>query len=247
MFLRAAAFLVAVELFCAPVRAAAPAAPHWRFQNPFCSAVAAVGPLSDGSGYALDVAAPGGTTIEAHVTLVSATAAYDAHLPDTNLSGAVGDRRSDPIVVKLPSADTVKYFFLDSYAIDRGTNVTCPSYVFPIGETIAGSAGDATTVRATLLQALSHLACGAMYQEPNAPRDAGGLIGRYGNRPLSVELQVYVDSSGHAIEQQVLSSSGVEGVDAAALGIVAQQQYRPAEFLCTPVVGELRVRLEYEP
>jgi TonB family protein len=246
MFLRVAAFLVAVGLSCTPVRAAE-SAPQWKFENPFCSAIAAVAPLSDGSGYALDVAASSGTTIEAHVTLVSASAAYDAHLPDTNLYGPVGDRRSEPVVVKLPSADALKYFFLDSYAIDRGTHVTCPSYVFPVGETISGSAGDATAVSATPLQTLGHLTCGAMYQGPSAPSDAGGLIGHYGNRPLSVELRVYVDSRGRAINQQVLSSSGVEGVDSAALGIVAQQQYRPAEFLCTPVVGELLIRLEYQP
>ena len=247
MFFRVAALLVAVGLSCVPVCAAEPAAPHWQFENPFCSAVAAVAPLADGSGYALDVAASSGTTIEAHITLVSAGAAYDAHLPDTNLSGPAGDRRSEPVVVKLPSPDALKYFFLDSYAVDRGTNVTCPSYVFPVGETISGSAADATVVPATPLQTLGHLTCGAMYQEPNAPSEAGGLIGRYGNRPLSVELRVYVDSGGRAIRQQVLSSSGVDGVDAAALGIVAQQQYRPAKFLCTPVVGELRIRLEYQP
>jgi TonB family protein len=247
MFFRVAAFLAAAGLSCVPVRAAEPAAPHWQFDNPFCSAIAAVAPLRDGSGYALDVAASSGTTIAAHVTLVSASAAYDAHLPDTNLSGPVGDRRSEPVVVKLPSSDALKYVFLDSYAIDRGTSVTCPSYVFPVGEAISGAAGDATVLSATPLQTLGHLTCGAMYQEPSAPGDAGGLIGRYGNRPLSVELRVYVDSGGRAIRQQVLSSSGVEGVDAAALGIVTQQQYRPAKFLCTPVVGELRIRLEYQP
>ncbi|MGC1759371.1 MAG: hypothetical protein WA742_08460, partial [Candidatus Cybelea sp.] len=68
MFFRVAASLVAVGLSCVPVCAAESAAPHWQFENPFCSAIAAVAPLADGSGYALDVAASSGTTIEAHVT-----------------------------------------------------------------------------------------------------------------------------------------------------------------------------------
>jgi hypothetical protein len=243
---KSAAFLVTLGLSFGAVRAAGSSAADWKYANPFCGAVAEVAPLSDGSGYGLLLATASGTTIEAHVTLISDTDAYDAHISDTNLLGPPEDRESAPVAIRLPTADTVKYYFVDSYAIDRGGSVTCPSYIFAIGSAISGSAG-ATATFAQHLQALGQLKCAHAYQGPSTRRDAEGIVGHFGNRPLSTKLDVYVDSNGRAVDEKVVRSSGVEGVDAAAVGNVAQQLFVPAEFLCTPVVGELEVRVDYKP
>jgi Gram-negative bacterial TonB protein C-terminal len=126
--------------------------------------------------------------------------------------------------------------------------VTCPSYVFPIGEPMAESAGGAPVIAATRLQSLGRLTCGRMYRDPSGPEDFSGLlIGQYGNRPLSVKLHVYIDSNGNAIDEKVIGSSGFHAVDVTAVGIVQQQKFNPAEFLCTPVVGEMLLQLDYRP
>jgi len=238
---------VAVLASFMPARADdAPPAP-WKYDNPFCKVLAAVAPLGDGRRYAIELLAQSGVTVAAHVTLISASDAYQAAIPDTNLEGSTDNREMTPVVFALPAPDKIQYVFVDSYAIDRTSNVTCPSFVFPIGDPIKAPAGDIATLSAPHLQSLGKLSCGHAYQDVEMGREPGGLIGHYGNKRLSVTYHVYVDSAGHAINEKLLQTSGVQGVDAAALGSIQQHQYVPARFLCTPVVGELDMTMEYVP
>lgn len=245
---RAAALLVVALLGSfAPAHAGVEPSARWKYANPFCKVIAAVAALGDGKRYAVALSAEGGTTISAHVTLVSATDAYAAAVPDMNLEGSMENRELPAIVFALPSADKIEYYFVDSYAIDRGASVTCPSYVFPIDAPIAAPAGEIATIAAQHLQALGKLPCGRIYQDVGAGGYLGDMVGHYGNRRLSVTFHVYVDSAGHAIREQLLESSGVEGIDATALGSIQEHQYVAARFLCTPVVGELNIRMDYVP
>jgi hypothetical protein len=245
MIRRSAALLVA--LTCPIASARADTAQHWKYDNPFCGAVAAVVPLGDGTRYGVDVFADHGTTLAAHVTLVGDTDAYDANVPDTNLLGTKEDRKIQPLVVTVPSGTKIHYFFVDSYAIDGGASVTCPSYVFPVGAPMPDGDGGANVVPAQHLQAIGKLACGHVYRDPETGRDPSGIIGIYGSRPLTASYHVYIDSSGRAVREDLIKSSGVEGVDSAALGIIQHQQFVPAQFLCTPVVGEMDLTLDYNP
>lgn len=237
-----------------PAKADAASPIDWRYDNPFCDVIAAVVPLPDvvasstpvaGSvRYAVGLFARRGTTLAAHVTLVSDGYAYDALVPEAILSGSLEDRHHEPIVVTLPAPDELKYFFVDSYALDGAASVTCPSYVFPIGETAQAQVTGARVIPAVLLQPIGKLPCGKMYQDVGASK-YGGVIGHYGDKPLSVTYRVYIDSSGRAISEKLLHSSGVEGVDSAALGSIQQEEFQPARFLCTPVVSELEIRMDY--
>jgi len=83
---RAAAFIAALASLAVGARAAdLPAAP-WKHVNPFCDVLAAVAPIAGGSQYALELYAARGTTLDAHVTAISESDAYDVHVADTNLS-----------------------------------------------------------------------------------------------------------------------------------------------------------------
>jgi hypothetical protein len=256
MFCRVAAFSMALVSLGIPARAADAPASQWKYDNPFCDAVAAVAPLPDvvasltlataESRYAVDLQARTGTTLAAHVTLVSDTDAYDAAVPRTSLSGAAADRETPAFIVALPKPDRIKFYFVDQYAVDGGASVTCPSYVFPIGEPLA-SQGSAAVLTATHLQSLGMVPCGAVYRPVRFGNDFGSLIGAYGNKRLSVSYHAYVDSNGRALRETLLQSSGVAGLDAAALGEIQQGDFKPAQFLCTPVVGEIDVELDYVP
>jgi hypothetical protein len=252
MIRRGAAFLVALLSLAAPVSAAdqVPAADvpamHWKYQNPFCEVFAQLRPLYDGSGYELALLAANGNALEAHVTLVSDTDAYDAHVPVTDLSGPAEDRQSGPVIVKLGAA-TIKYFFVDSYSLDGGHPVTCPSYVFPIGKRTSDSLNGAMTVVGAHLQSLGKPPCGQTYRPPGTNGDPEDRVGAFGDRPLFTEFDVYIDSSGHAIDEKMVTPSGVEGVDSAARGMIQQHTFRPAQFLCTPVVGEMLLQMKFTP
>jgi len=257
MFFRAAALFLAIASLAAPARAADASAAHWKYDNPFCQVVAAVAPLPDvvasvtpvtgETRYEVTLYAAEGATLGAHVTLVSDTDAYDAAVPAGTLSGPSEDRRSEPVIVTLPAPDAVTYYFVDSYALDGTASVTCPSYVFEVGEGLSNAPGGVLTVGAQHLQAIGKLACGHVYQPPSSRGDMGGMIGNYGNKPLTVELQAYIDSKGHALQVKTVRSSGVAGVDDNAIGEVQQEEFHPAQFLCTPVVSEIRFRMEYQP
>ncbi|HXO16951.1 MAG TPA: hypothetical protein VN909_02150, partial [Candidatus Dormibacteraeota bacterium] len=101
MFLRAVALLVALASLAAPASAAGTPAAVWKFDNPFCRVVARMGPFSKGNGYGLALAAAAGSAVDAHVTLVGTTDAYDVHVNGA-LSGPPDDRETPPMVVGVP-------------------------------------------------------------------------------------------------------------------------------------------------
>ncbi len=245
--IRSSAALVALALLVAPARAADAPAGAWKYDNPFCPVVAQVAPLAGGSGYGLQLYAANGRTIDAHVTLVSDSDAYDAHVTNVPFTGSAGDRESEGVVLKFTPAVQVKYFFVDSYALDGGVSMTCPSFVSPIGEQLSDSPAGAPVVTPQQVQAIGKLACGQMYQPIQYGRDMYSVMGPYGNKPLSVTILAYVDSDGRVLRDKVVSPSGVFGVDSTAMGIIQIHNFVAARFLCTPVVGELEIRLDYEP
>ena len=255
---RPAAALVAALLASLPRPCTAdePSA-QWKYDNPFCQVVAAVVPIPDvvastaavGSQgrYALDLFTPEGTTLSAHVTLVSDTDAYDAAVPEGTLSGAPADRKIEPLIVTLPAPEKIDYFFVDSYSIDRGTAVTCPSYVFPIGAALSNAPAGLRTISAQHLQSIASPKCGKVYADPAMRGDLMSPVGAYGGKPLTVVARAYIDSNGYSIKEEIVQSSGVDGMDKYMLGAVGVHQFRPAEFLCTPVVGTMLIELKYFP
>jgi hypothetical protein len=247
MSVQAAAVLTALTALIAPGRAADAPGATWKFDNPFCNVIAQMQPLAGVPGYALGVSAAGGTELEVHVSLVTDTDAYDAHLTHLRLSGPADDRESDTKIVAIPNRQKVAYFFVDSYAVDGAPPVTCPTYVFPMGPYATAFPTDSGAIVASHLQSLGKLTCGQVYRSPDFNGDIGLPIGRYGNRRASTTFHVYMDSNGHAISEKMTQSSGIAGIDDFALGAIQLHQFLPARFLCTAVVSELLVRLDYEP
>ena len=72
-------------------------------------------------------------------------------------------------------------------------------------------------------------------------------VGVYGGRPLTVVARAYIDSNGYSISEEIVQSSGVDGMDKFMLGAVGVHQFTPAQFLCVPVVGTMDVELKYFP
>jgi hypothetical protein len=254
---RAAVLLVALLGSFAPARAADAPSGQWKYENPFCQVVAFVAPLpaivastapvGGDTRYALALFASAGTKLAAHVTLVSDTDAYDVTVPAGALADSSGGRSLGPVIVTLPAPDTVTYFFVDSYALDSGAGVTCPSYVFPVGQALSGAPAGAPSIVAQHLQKIGPLKCGRAYLPPQMHGDLESPVGAYGGRPVTAVTRAYIDSNGYAIRQQIVQSSGVDGIDKYLLGAVGVHQFSPAQFLCVPVVGTVDVELKYFP
>ncbi len=243
MWCRAAAFLIVVHWLWAPADATETA---WKFDNPFCKVVAEMQPLADGSGYAVALGAAEGNEVSAHVTLVTESDAYDLHLEGLPLSISGSGREAGPVIATLTTSDKVKYYFVDSFTLDGGRAVTCPSYIFAMpADAIAH--GFAVRIAADHLQPIGTPSCKRIYEPPDFNGDIDFPIGNFGNRRLSSTYDVFIDSAGHSVYESLVTSSGVEGVDDFARGAIQQHQFRAAKFLCTPVVAEIEVRVSYEP
>src|ERR1700729_151966 len=132
---RAAASLLALAWIAAPARAADTPAAAWKFDNPFCRVVARMGPFGKDDGYGLAIAAAGGSSVDAQVTLVGATDAYDVRV-NSDLSGPPEDRETPPVLVAVPADAKIAYYFVDSYAIDGAPSSECPSYVSVVGDAV---------------------------------------------------------------------------------------------------------------
>ncbi|MBV8725324.1 MAG: hypothetical protein JO078_05070 [Candidatus Eremiobacteraeota bacterium] len=244
MWCKAAAFLAVFPPLLATTHTTESS---WRFDNPFCGVIVQARPLAGTPGYALQLGAATGEELDAHVTLVSDSDAYDAYLSNVRLAGPPDDRQSNAKLVTLPRDQTVSYLFVDSYSIDHGPSQTCPSYVVSVESDPFPVPPDSAAIVARHLQSLGKPACGQVYRSPGFNGEIEFPIGDFGNRRLSTTFDVYIDSRGRAISETMVASSGIEGVDDFARGAIQHHQFRPAEFLCTPVVAELQVRLNYEP
>jgi TonB family protein len=199
--------------------------------------------------------ADGKQDVEGAVTLVTADEAYSIPIARTDLlrQGGTDDFYAEPVVVAFDKPVEVRFAFVDRIGVDGAAPAACPSVVQPVqalsSKDAAGvpSLGYIKPLHATFLQKLPALRCGASYIPPDTPRDAGGIVGRYGNVRKTTVVHVYVDSNGIPSGATVERSSGIDGLDSAAVGAVEHTRYSPARFLCTPVVSEMNVEMEYDP
>ncbi len=103
--------------------------------DPFCALYATAQPIYTSPSeplspisnvLAVGVFAEAGARADAHVTLLSDTGAYDAFLQDVPLADDGKGLRSHNILVQLPKAMRVRFVYVDSFAVNGGTEASCP-------------------------------------------------------------------------------------------------------------------------
>jgi hypothetical protein len=232
--------------------------------NPFCPAVGWVVawdrrknvPASDGASdeYALFLWVKANSEFSARLTLVDSTSAFSVDIPRVTIP--IGDASRNvrwPFLISFDHPLSIRYDFVDSVGIDENAMTDCPSFVQTVSPMKTGDASEAQEssgfgiLSARFVQNLPPLSCANMYAELKIPNAVSPLVGHYGDLAKSTEVEVFVDSSGAVVETRISKSSGVEGLDAAALGGSQQSTYKPAQFLCTPVVSEGFLTFDYQP
>lgn len=260
-FVGLAAFLC---LAC-PGSARADAAAGW--DNPFCSGLVAVMPWNARAGspstnaatdrYVLQVFANGKTDVAGTVTLITSDSAYSVAIARTDLLRAAGsdDFYAEPILVAFDKPVEVRYAYIDEIGVDGAIPAACPTVVHEVHPFTADAGnefdvsvgGDVKPVNATYLQALPPLACGRAYIPSELPRGAGAVVGAYGNVRKSTVIRIFIDSNGIPAGASIERASGIQGLDDNAIGLVEHTRYTPAKFLCTPVVSEMSIEMDYNP
>jgi TonB family protein len=80
-------------------------------------------------------------------------------------------------------------------------------------------------------------------QEPDYPESAKPL----GLGPVSVQIEVVIDPSGHVGETRVYKSSGNQAIDDAATRAASRSSYAPKLVNCQAVAGYYVFRSDFEP
>lgn len=247
---------------------AAPASAAATWSNPFCAGAAWVVPWDPSTDspatspastrYIVQLAANGERDAIATVTLITDRDAYSAALARTELTGDGGGegRYAPPVMVAFDQPVIVRFAFVDQIGVDGAEQAPCPTVVTDV-RPFTAHAGDPNAtphaggslayVSAKFVQALPPLTCGATYTGPDTTRDTGAVVGHYGDRPRTTVVHVFIDSNGLAMNPTIEKSSGVDGLDAAALGGIEHSRFKPARFLCTAVVSDMRIDMEYRP
>ncbi len=213
--------------------------------------------------------AASGSRATALVTFITNDSAYQATIAGMALHGqaGAGDRESDPVLVTFDRPVDVQYAYVDSYAADGASLVSCPSFVnqvYPYGaaprpnsavpslhvvarSTVPTMPRRYAMIGATLLQSLPSLSCGTVYTpsrmalRPQSDWSVQDEMASYssGRGGTSALVAIYLDSTGKPVDTQLVQSSGNHITDTEALDQAKTQTYSPAQFLCTPVVSVL--------
>ncbi|HEY1429999.1 MAG TPA: energy transducer TonB [Candidatus Tumulicola sp.] len=143
------------------------------------------------------------------------------------------------------------YAYVDSYKLDSGAEIYCPTEVHPFEKSRGGTAkpvptGTLATFEATYKQALPSLTCDKTYVAATVTR-AVRPRGIRTDTMRSARIAVFINSDGSVARSFVYTSSGVDYLDTLALDAANRAAYRPSEFLCTPVVGEFLCVVDFEP
>jgi len=207
--------------------------------------------------YVLELFANGRTDVAGAVTLITSDSAYSVAIPRSDLLRSAGsnDFYAEPILVAFDKPVDVHYAYVDQIGVDGAAPEACPTVVQQVHPFTADAGnefdvsigGDVKPVNATFLQALPDLKCGRAYIPSGLPRGAGGVVGAYGNQRKSTVIRIYIDSNGIPAGASIERPSGIDGLDNNALGLVEHTRYEPAKFLCTPVVSEMSIEMEYNP
>lgn len=254
------AVLLASQGFGAPARAAGD---PWN--NPFCAAsvsafawdAAADAPVK-GRGaathYAMSLTADGRTTVAGRVVLIADEGAYAVEIPVTDLlrQGGTDDFYAPAMMVAFDKPVDVRYAYVDRVGVDGAAPADCPTVVSPVEPYDQAQQGappamaGVAPLHAAFLQPLPALTCGGAYRDPQI-LGQGPLVGHFGDERRTTVVKVYIDSNGLPLKETIEKSSGVDGLDDAAIGGVQRSRFKPAEFLCTPVVSEMLIDMDYVP
>lgn len=228
--------------------------------DPFCAAsvqavpwdVKSNAPASDpaADGLAVELSSESANRLDAHVTLIGDTNAYDVFLQRVPLSGSQPGLRSRPYLVQLPKAEAIRYAFVNSYTAGSSTT-NCPSE--PVKVEIAASSGSrpqrpnpSDRVVAVYKQAIGPLKCGKEFESP-ALAGASVATASGVNKPRTSFIMAFVNANGDVVKAYVWQSSGVNYLDTAAAVAAERSRYTPGTLLCTPVVGTYLFRADFKP
>ena len=236
--------------------------PNVNWDNPFCAAVGRLVPWDrqrsvpvDGPSdeYALFLWSNALSTFSVKMTMVDSSSAFTVDIPKVTIpKDKIGHNLRWPWLINFDHSVSILAEFVDAVSIDGQPMRDCPSFVQTVDPfkqwsmSTVPARSDFESVGARFLQKLPPLPCGKIFTAATGT-GYSPLVGHFGDRPRATDIEVFIDSAGTVVDTRIWSSSGVDGLDEAARGAAQISTYKPAVFLCTPVVSYGIFRFEYQP
>lgn len=252
----AASFFVLVAAIAMPGPVAA--------SNIFCAASVTTFPLDPATDlitkealttrYAVVLGVRGKRNVSASVTFINRKSAYIVDIPTSPIFALKNrhDRYTQAILVRFARPTHVRYAYVDTAAVDGAAAITCPTVPLkPIvprkmtGEEIIGH--NSQKFDATFQQALPPLPCGAVYRPAAVVHTGRFYGGDFGLKSRSAVALVALDSRGNLASVKIVRSSGMSQIDDNLLATAEHTVFRPATFLCTPIVSQYLMVGKYNP
>lgn len=258
-FAVALAMALPVGASAQPTASALPTPPPWL--DPFCTV--SIGAIQwdtatnsravaeSSNALIVSVFSQSGNRVDAHVTLLSDSGAYDVALQGLALRGKNFDLFAPEILVELPKTMAIRYAYVDSYALDGRPAVSCPSEPFALppdpSEQFVAPNSSNPRVAAVFKQPLPGLPCGKMFSQAQVIKAAEPVYPvSFFDHTRTAEVAIFLDSNGNLIKTSIYKSSGLEAMDDAATDAAIRSKFKPAMLLCTPVVSKYLFRAGFE-
>jgi hypothetical protein len=135
----AGCFLACSVAFISPaaVQQASAASISHPWRDPFCDLRVRAVPWDDAKdspaptltsdSFSLALSSPLNGSLDAHITFLSDTDAYDALVRNVALTGSRSSATRRTVIVTMPRPVAIRYVYVDSYAIGGGRYVACPA------------------------------------------------------------------------------------------------------------------------
>lgn len=168
------------------------------------------------------------------LTLFGETNAYEVTFERLH----IGQRA--PLTVRMPAHIRIDYASMDTAGLSGAPATSCPTYVVVRGAAdqegalFAGSAARPAQLRGKI----PDLPCGKIWLEQTMEKRPELRMYAPVIKPTTAELHFFVDSDGHVFDPQIVRTSGDSGIDAAAVTSALTARFKPAQFLCAPVISE---------
>lgn len=168
------------------------------------------------------------------ITLFGDAQAYEAAFSSLHVAGRAA------LTITLPAHVRIDYASMDTAGLRGAPATSCPTFVVVRGGAGAPGALAAGRDRATATPRgpIPDLPCGAVWQNAAMRKPPEKFMYAPVVKNARATIHLFIDSNGHAFDPQVLESSGDSTVDAQAVTSALTAQFRPATFLCSPVISD---------
>lgn len=192
--------------------------------------------------YVATLTAAGKGEYAGSITLFGETQAYEASFASLRVDGRAA------LTIAMPAHVRIDYASMDTAGPRGAAATSCPTFVVVRGGAGAEGAlaGGRDRAPAIARGNMPDLPCGQIWQHAVMRKAPVTFMYAPVVKNAKATIHFFVDSEGHVFDPQLRESSGDPTVDAQAVTSALAARFRPAQFLCSPVISDTTYTFTFE-